>query len=191
MKQLPTFNGMDSKEFKEFYHLKQELIDFCKREGLPVTGDKNDLNCRIIHYLDTGKVLPASKKPSKATVKDIQEYDLIGYGVSYSEAHREFFKDRIGDSFKFKVPFQRWLKSNPDKTFGDAVEAYRLIVKDMKSSETVIDKQFEYNAYIRDFFKDNVGMQLKDAIECWRFKKSKKGHNGYERSDLTALKFKF
>ena len=48
------------------------------------------------------------------------------------------------------------------------------------------DSQFEYNAYIRDFFADNKGKTLKDAIRCWKYKKSLKGHHQYERSDLAA-----
>ena len=52
---------------------------------------------------------------------------------------------------------------------------------------TVIDKQFEYNTYIRDFFDDNKDKSLDDAIACWKYKKSLAGHNRYERSDLAAL----
>ena len=39
----------------------------------------------------------------------------------------------------------------------------------------------------RDFFADNKGRPLADAIKCWRYKKSLQGHNRYERSDLQAL----
>ena len=41
--------------------------------------------------------------------------------------------------------------------------------------------------YVRDFFDDNKGASLADAIKCWKYKKSIKGHNKYERSDLRAL----
>ena len=53
--------------------------------------------------------------------------------------------------------------------------------------KSTIDKQFEYNTYIRDFFDDNPGRTLDDAIRCWKYKKSLKGHNRYEREDLGAL----
>lgn len=45
-----------------------------------------------------------------------------------------------------------------------------------------------YNIYIRDFFTDNPGKNLEEAIRCWKYKKNLKGHNRYERSDLNALK---
>ncbi|MBP5424084.1 MAG: hypothetical protein J6Y78_16750, partial [Paludibacteraceae bacterium] len=57
-----------------------------------------------------------------------------------------------------------------------------------KKGNLSIDKQFEYNTYIRDFFADNIGKTLDDAIKCWKYKKGLKGHSKYERSDLSALK---
>lgn len=53
--------------------------------------------------------------------------------------------------------------------------------------KTTIDKQFEYNTYIRDFFEDNQGRSLDEAITCWKYKKSLQGHNRYEKSDLVVL----
>ena len=41
--------------------------------------------------------------------------------------------------------------------------------------------------YIRDFFADNPGKKLHDAIVCWNYKKSLPGCHRYEKSDLIAL----
>ena len=61
------------------------------------------------------------------------------------------------------------------------------ILEEKKKGKTQIDRQFEYNTYIRDFFEDNKGKTLDQAIICWKYKKSLKGHNRYERADLIAL----
>lgn len=53
----------------------------------------------------------------------------------------------------FNVAFQKWLKSNAGKTYKDAVDAYYAIFEEKKNGKTKIDKQFEYNTYIRDFLK--------------------------------------
>jgi hypothetical protein len=111
----------------------------------------------------------------------------IGENFVCSEVHRAFFKAHLGKSFSFNVAFQKWLKTNCGKTYADAIEAYRLIIEEKKHSKSTIDSQFEYNTYIRDFFADNKGSSLGDAIKCWKYKKSLKGHNRYESSDLTAL----
>ena len=64
---------------------------------------------------------------------------------------------------------------------------YYKILEDKKNNKTTIDKQFEYNTYIRDFFNDNKDKTLDDAIKCWKYKKSLKGSNKYEKEDLKIL----
>ena len=44
-------------EFKEYYFLKEDLKDFCRSEGLKVSGSKGELENRIVHYLSTGEKL--------------------------------------------------------------------------------------------------------------------------------------
>ena len=184
--------NLTSDDFKEYYFLKEELKDFCRQEGLKVGGSKSELEKRIIHYLDTGKSLNNGRIKFKTNLskntssnKKITLNSIIGENFKCSEDKREFFEKEIGKSFKFKVKFQKWLKSNPNKTYQDAINAYHTIQKSNKKTE--IDKQFQYNKYIRDFFENNEGKSLNDAIKCWNYKKNLKGHNNYEASDLDIL----
>ena len=193
---------LSSAEFKEYYFLKEKLKEFCRNEGLKISGSKNQLEKRIIYYLDTGKSLDDSNsiekddKPirpnfqksdkTKASIsKEIRLDSILGENFKCSEDKREFFEKEIGKGFKFKVKFQKWLKANPNKTYQDAINAYHELQN--SNEKTVIDKQFQYNQYIRDFFKDNDDKTLNDAIKCWNYKKSIKGHNKYEKSDLCIL----
>lgn len=179
---------LDSTTFREFYYLKEELVAFCKKNGLPSSGGKIELTDRISCFLDTGKVLSASTARKKAAqTGDIEKGTIIEPDFVCSEKHRAFFKEQIGDSFSFCVAFQKWLKCNTGKTYEEAISAYYKILEDKKKGKSSIDKQFEYNTYIRDFFADNKGKALTDAITCWKYKKQLKGHNHYERSDLMAL----
>ena len=41
-----------------------------------------------------------------------------------------------------------------------------------------------------DFFADNKGKSLEEAIKCWKYKKQLRGHNCYERKDLIAIEEK-
>ncbi len=175
-------------EFFEYYFLKEELKDFCRHEGLKVSGNKQDLERRIVHYLKTGDELKetAFKQKSFETSFEIKLDAKLGENFKCSEDKREFFKNEIGNSFKFNVKFQKWLKANPDKTYLDAINAYHEIQNSKEKTE--IGKQFQYNQYIRDFFEDNKDKSLEDAIECWKYKKSLKGHNKYQKSDLEILK---
>lgn len=174
-------------EFKEYYFLKEELKDFCRQEGLKISGNKADLEKRIIHYLSTGQSLKEESVQYNPPEKlfDISLDSKIGENFTCSEDKREFFQKEIGRGFKFKVRFQKWLKSNQDKTYQDAINAYFEIQN--SKEKTQIGKQFQYNHYIRDFFEDNDDKSLDEAIKCWKYKKSLKGHNRYEKSDLNVL----
>ena len=104
-----------------------------------------------------------------------------------SEAHRAFSAEKAGKGFSFCVPFQKWLRANAGKTCGDAVQAYHQILEEKKTHPSTIDRQFEYNTYIQDFFADNPGRSLEEAIACWKHRKSQRGAHRYERTDLEAL----
>lgn len=179
--------NLKPEEFRQYYFLKEELKDFCRMEGLKVSGSKEDLENRIIHYLSTGEELNevSIKQFSHVELSEIELDSKLGENFKCSEDKREFFENHIGKGFKFKVKFQKWLKSNPDKTYRDAIEAYFEIQN--SNEKTEIGKQFQYNQYIRDFFEDNDDKSLDDAIKCWKYKKSLKGHNRYEKSDLEIL----
>lgn len=180
--------NLDSNTFRDFYYLKEELVDFCRKTGLPVSGGKLEITDRIACFLDTGKVLPASAATKKAPViSEIYEDTKIESDFVCSEKHRLFFKNHIGSNFSFNVAFQKWLKSHAGQTYKEAVTAYDQIMEDKKKGVTKIDKQFEYNTYIRNFFADNKGKTLDEAIRCWKYKKQLQGHNRYERSDLVVL----
>lgn len=180
--------GLTGATFRSFYYLKEELVDFCRKNGLPASGGKTEITNRIAHFLDTGEVLAAvPKQHRKSSSAVIQENSLIEPDFVCSEIHRAFFKEKIGSKFTFNVAFQKWLKSNAGKTYSDAITAYYQIASEKKSKRSAIDSQFEYNTYIRDFFADNPGKTLKDAIKCWNYKKALQGHNRYEPSDLIAL----
>ena len=183
-------SGLKSKDFLEYYYLKEELVQFCRDNGLPATGGKQELTERIATFLDTGKIPETSSRSPVRSGKKITEItadSIIEENIVCSEVHRAFFKSEIGESFSFNVAFQRWLKANAGKTYSDAVDAYYEIKRNKDKGPKVIGKQFEYNTYIRDFFEDNKGASLDDAIRCWKYKKSLKGHNKYERSDLGVL----
>ena len=172
--------------FRAWYWLKDELVEFLRENGLPVTGGKTELTDRIADFLDTGNVNAPkrTRRTSNKSAGDITPDTVIEENFVCSEKHRAFFKTQLGESFTFNVKFQKWLKSNAGKTYRDAVEAYKEIKKD-KGGRKTIDSQFEYNTYIRDFFEHNPGHPLEEAIRCWKYKKSQPGSHKYEDSDLT------
>ena len=79
MSERPALNkSLESKTFKSFYFLKEELIRFCRQEGLQSTGSKAELTERISYYLDTGERLTGRGKSRTSTnTENIEEDSLI------------------------------------------------------------------------------------------------------------------
>ncbi len=155
MSDRPEFNRqLDGQTFRSYYYLKDELVAFCRENNLPVSGGKLELTERIAYFLDTGDILKTSPNRKRTVnVGLITEHTMIESNIVCSEKHRAVFKEKIGKSFSFNVLFQKWLKGNAGKTYGDAINAYYQILEAKKKGKTNIDKQFEYNTYIRDFLK--------------------------------------
>lgn len=137
-----------------------------------------------------GKAAPkVFKEDSLATLicsqtkKGISFDDIIQQDVVCSQELRAFFVEHLGKGFHFKAEFQDWLHNNAGKSFREAVEAYHSIEHPKE-----IKPQFEYNQYIRDFFADNKGATLKDAIRCWHWKKIQPGTHRYETTDKDILR---
>ncbi|MDE6287859.1 MAG: SAP domain-containing protein, partial [Muribaculaceae bacterium] len=169
-----------SESFLQHYYLKDEMIAFLRENNLPASGCKDVLKRRIARFIDgmAPETVPAARSRRRRTTA-ISDDSLLGHDFVCSEAARAFFKDRLGRSFTFKVAFQRWLRDNPGATYAEACEAYRTLIIDARGRKSEIGPQFEYNAYIRDFFAANPGRSLEDAIRCWNHRKRQPGPHRY------------
>lgn len=120
MTERPILNNhLSSVTFQEFYYLKDELVTFCKAEGLSTRGNKIELTDRISNYLDTGEIKPVKQQMTKKRIdiECITKDSTIEADFVCTEKHRAFFIETIGSSFSFLVPFQKWLKLNSGKTY--------------------------------------------------------------------------
>ncbi len=185
-------------DFKDYYWLKKELIKFCKVMGISSYGGKIEISDRIISFLENGKLIINANKEKLKTISNfnwntekLEKNTLVTDNYKNTENVRKFFKQNIGNNFKFNVEFMNWMKANNGKTLGDAVNKWKEIVALKKNINyrTGIAPQFEYNNYIRDFIDDNKNLLVKDAINCWKIKRNKSGTKKYEKGDLRYLKF--
>ena len=194
MDKRPILNKQISiKDFQEFYWLKQELVKFCRSEGLKTTGGKIEISERIKSYLETGekytevrsnKSKPQSKfdwKNEKLTLKT-----LITDNYKNTESVRKFFQKEIGKQFKFNIKFMNWMSLNVGKTMYDAINEWGRINSELKNTEEIAP-QFEYNRYLKDFTADNPNSKRSIGIKLWNIKKSLRGDNKYRKEDLKLI----
>ena len=197
MQKRPTLNkNISIDDFKNFYWLKKELTDFCKKEKLSTQGGKIEIAQRIEHFLQSGQRLFPTRSSSKSTSSfdwknsTLHLHTVITDNYKNSENVRAFFQKEIGPSFKFNVKFMNWMKANTGKTLADAINTWKEISNQEKnrSEPKKIAPQFEYNTYLRDALADNPNLKRKEAIALWKIKKSMRGDNKYRKSDLKYLK---
>ena len=97
-------NQLDSKTFREYYYLKEELIDFCRKNNLQTTGGKIELTDRISKFLDTGeRIFKVYDSRRTKIIDEITLESIIEDNFVCSEKHRAFYKKEIGKSFSFNV----------------------------------------------------------------------------------------
>lgn len=195
----PSFENIKSgSEFNQWYWLKEEMVDICKRSGLPTHGRKFDLRDRIMYALDhNGKLKPEPKKQKRASKfnwakSELSLETIITDNVSFGPNFRRFMKSQIGNKFSCHSDFMDWVKSNEGKTLNDAVEAWNRLEqrKEAPNFKREIADNNMYSQYIRDFLDDNPDFNFKDVKKYWLLKKALPMENGfvrYERSDLKLI----
>ncbi len=179
-------------DFNDFYWLKEELIKFCKDNHIPSTGGKIEIADRIRSFISTGNVTLNKAKTVKKkssfnwSTETLTVNTTITDNYKNGENVRAFFIREIGTHFSFTVIFMDWIKQNIGKTLGDAVKEWNKIneLKKDKNYTSEIAPQFEYNRYMRAFLEDNPNLSSKDAMKHWKLKRTKRGTNEYERTDL-------
>lgn len=197
MDKRPALNSNISvRDFKAFYWLKKELQAFCKQEDLQRTGSKLELTERICSYLETGQKPPKVSKVQKEkrstfnwNTEKLSSNTVITNNYKNTEQVRQFFETKIGKRFKFNVVFMRWMKTNVGKTLADAMAAWEQMeqAKKNRTAPKDIAPQFEYNRYLRDFLADNPNKNRSMGIQLWHIKKTMRGDNVYQPSDLQWL----
>lgn len=191
------FNIDSAEEFKKWYWLKAELLDYAKRAGIPANGSKFEIRDRIIFALkNPGKPLPKPKAPKKTSRFNWAREELaldtvITDNISFGPNFRNFMKSQTGKHFNCHADFMEWARANSGKTLGDAVLEWERLEKRKEDPnfKRVIRPHNMFNQYLRDFFEATSGKTLQDAKTCWARKKAQKASDGVVRFDTRDLDF--
>lgn len=106
-------NNISLTDFEEFYWLKEELVEFCKKIGIPTGGSKLELTNKIRHYFSTGKLVVNVKKTQTVlstfdwNKEPLNSMTIITDSYKNTENVRTFFTGEIGSNFSFNVKFMK------------------------------------------------------------------------------------
>ena len=194
---------ISAKEFRRWYWLKEELVNYCKSKSISSRGNKFEVADRIAEYLETGQIIKSeskSKSKSKSTpgktkasqfnwAKALLTLEtVITDNLTFGKNFRGFMTEQIGSKFVCHSDFMDWVKANVGKTLSDAVEAWWELEARKKDPnfKRKIAPQNMLAQYTRNFFADNPNKTHADMMRCWKLKKAlpNQGKVVYETSDL-------
>ncbi len=169
----PELNAQISPEdFQAFYWLKEELVAFCRTEGLSTLGGKAELTARILAYLQNGAILVPARSPRRAGAMPEQFTPemVIGQNWHCSQALRAFFEQELGPGFHFNGVMRDFIREGAGRTLREAMQAW--MADQNQPTVKEIAPQFEYNQHIRDYFVAHPGETLEEAIKDWKLKRA-------------------
>ncbi len=177
-----------SDDLRNYYWMKSDLMMFCKKHALPTQGAKSDLIERIEAYLSTGHRMSyksIKKQGGRDSLRFITKNTPVKNYNNDAET-RSFFVEHLGEKFKFNAYLRQFTNNNnirPNMTYGDLIAGWISFENSRKNSSEnhVIPPQFEYNQFIKDYFKHEKKATLNMAISAWKTVISKKGSRTYEQ----------
>ena len=178
--------GISLEEFSSYYWLKDDLIEFAKRLGLPTHGYKPELSERIERRLG-GLPDRSDKRRRSTTPRDSDRPLTRDTPVIYFKSDaktRDFFKSQIGPEFHFTYHVNQYRLANTGLTYGDLVDEW-IAERDRRATagyKAPIAAHGKYNRFVRDFFADpaNAGRSLKEASAAWNAVKMGAGDHRYK-----------
>ena len=119
MKRPELSNIKSVDEFDRWYWLKEELVTYCKENGLQVTGNKLAVANRIRQFLKNGiRETQSTKKLKKANSKFDWNAEKLSLETKITDSYkntqnvRRFMVSQVGPSFRFSIPLMKWMKEN-------------------------------------------------------------------------------
>jgi hypothetical protein len=178
--------NMSVDDFSSYYWMKDSLVDFARRLGLPIGGDKPALTARIERRL---RGLPDAPRTARNKAKGPRDSDHPLTRITQAHNYRSdsrtraFFEEQIGPHFHFTYHLNQYRRAHENLTYGDLIDEWVAEYERRKSSsyKAPIAHHGEYNRHIRDFFADpaNEGKTLRDAVASWNVIKRSRGDRSY------------
>ena len=161
--------ALSAENFRDWYWLKTELQSYCRTQGLPTSGSKEDLTLRVQAHL-SGHALPpmAHKRPRRDMPTQLTPETVIEPGWRLNDALRAFFVAHTGRGFRFNQALRDLFKNPQGQTLAQALVMY---AQSCEGRTVLIQRQFQFNQHIRDFFAQHPTATRAQALDAWQKKR--------------------
>lgn len=180
-------------EFRRWYYLKSELVDFAKTNGIPFHGGKFEIADRIEAALNF-EPIPEPKKRHSTSRFNWAKASLtpalpITDNISFGPNVRNFFECQIGPAFVCNSDFMDWVREHVGATLSEAVDAWKMLEarKSDPEFQTRIRSHNQYNQFTRDILAANPGLALNAVRQIWKAKRQLPLPMIYQPEDFQLL----
>jgi len=163
-------NQLTAEEFQAWYWLKRELVDFCRREGLPTVGVKTEYTTRVVAHLagqPAPPVLPTVPRRGVLPAA-LTPQTCVAAGWRCTRELRDFFVQHCGPGFRFNAAMRQFVHTQVGRPLADGIEIYRRSLEERSE----MGAQLEYNRHVREYFLHNPGATAPEMRAAWWLKRA-------------------
>lgn len=166
----------DLKKSLTFLHIP-ELRDILENLVLPTDGKKIALIYRIVHFLETGKILHSPKIPEVSKARKGIDYPLEPTTLILKNAYKNdlvtrlFFKKLIGEYFHFTAfgidwINEKWLAANPP-TYQEFADMWKVEYARRKANPKAPKEEWAYINFAQKYSKEYKNASHREIIQAW------------------------
>lgn len=159
-----------------FLHV-EELKNICLKLSLPDSGKKGPIIARIVHFLETGKIITLPKIPKTSCAQKGKLYPLHPQTLIVKDAYkndlvtRNFFKHLIGDYFHFTAfgidwINERWLEGNPP-TYQEFAEMWKAEYARRKKEPVAPKEEWQYINFTQKYIAEHPNASRDEQLAAW------------------------
>lgn len=169
----PLTAELSAPEFRRWYWLKTELVDFARLLSLRSTGGKQLLTERIAAALAGAEFTEPTARPAPPSQLsgELSAATVIPVGQRCSQVVRTWFTAQVGAGFRFDEPMREYFRqADGTATLGDALAHWH---RSRGTRPAEIGAQFAFNRFARSWHAKNPGGTRDQLLSEWQAYRSR------------------
>lgn len=148
-----------------WYWTRAQLDDVARREGVPRTGNKQQLTDRLIAHFDGAPAPPPTRRPRPAEplLPPFRPDMVVPPGQPMTRELRTYLTAQIGPKFRFDGFMREFFADPGGRTLSDAVDVWHAT----RGRHRPIGRQFEYNRFTSDYRRSHPDADRQEVLAAW------------------------
>ena len=150
---------------ENWYWTRAQLDEIARREGVPRTGDKQQLADRLIAHFDgrPAPPVPRNPRPAKPLLPPFRLDMVVPAGQPMTRELRTYLAAQIGPRFRFDGFMREFFADPEGRTLSDAVDVWHAT----RGRRRPIGTQFEYNRFTSEYRRRHPHASRQEMLAAW------------------------